>query len=515
MSRADYDLIVIGGGSAGLTATAGAAMFGARVALVDAADDLGGDCLHTGCVPSKTLLKCAKVAHRVRSAPDYGLPAVVPPDDDDGDGWKADLGAVMDRVRSAIGHILEHHDNPDRFRELGADVFLGRRPRFVDAHTLELGGERLRGRHFLISTGSRPAVPPVEGIEETGYWTNETVFEQTELPKRLIVVGAGPVGCEMAQAFGRLGSRVTLVETLHCVLHRDDHELACALRDLLIREGIDVRINSRVVEFGTEGGTTTCVLDTEEDAFHGSEVDNLPSPGRTRVVADAVLVATGRRPNVDGLGLEEIGVRVEGSGVVVDDKLRTSVPHVFAAGDVIGGHLFTHVAEAEAKVVVGNVLFPGSRSMSYDVVPWTTFTDPELAHVGPTEEEARQRHGDELRVYRFPFADLDRAVCEGETSGLVKVLATPKAEVVGAHILGPSAGELVHEFVLAMRHGLKLPDLSDSIHVYPTLAQADRRAADLHLRERYLSDDAGLPGRLLQWWASRHARSDAASPRRG
>ncbi|MFQ5742251.1 MAG: dihydrolipoyl dehydrogenase family protein [Acidobacteriota bacterium] len=510
MARMDYDLVVIGGGSGGLVATAGPALFGARVALVEKNPWLGGDCLNYGCVPSKTLIKCAKVAHYGRKAGDFGLPELGPAGGNGGGPWRADLGEVMARVRGAIEHILVHHDNPERFRDLGADVLVGEAPEFVDPHTLRVGDRTLTSRYFLISTGSRPAVPPIPGLEEAGYWTNETVWEQSQLPERLVVIGAGPIGCEMAQSFHRFGSRVTLIETLGCVLHRDEHELACRLRDLLIREGLDVRVNSRATSVRMENGRKIVTIETGPDQLHDPSEHLLSPEGKHEIPADAIIVAVGRRPNVENLNLEGIGVEVSRQGIVVDEKLRTAVPNIYACGDVIGGYLFTHVAEAEAKVVVGNVLFPGSRKMDYGVVPWTTFTDPELGRVGLSEEEARQQHGDSVKVYRFPFADLDRAICEGETDGVVKVLADAKGKVLGAHILGPAAGELIHEYVLAMRHGLSLPDLANAIHVYPTLAQADRRAADLYMSQRYLSDEAGLAGRLMKWWASRRARRVAA-----
>jgi pyruvate/2-oxoglutarate dehydrogenase complex dihydrolipoamide dehydrogenase (E3) component len=508
MAAREYDIVVIGGGSAGLVATAGPALFGARVALVEKAPRLGGDCLNYGCVPSKALVKAAKVAYHGRRAARWGLPELHPRTSEETppqSGWRADLSEVMGRVRAAIDHIEEHHDNPDRFRELGADVLVGDAPEFVDPHTLRVGKRTLTSRHFLIGTGSRPAIPPVSGLEETGYWTNETVWEQTELPDRLMVIGAGPIGCEMAQAFHRLGSDVTLCETLQCVLQRDDHELACALRDIFIRDGIDVRVNSRVTAARMDGNTRVLTLHTDPDLLHDPE-GHVTAVGEHEIPVDAILVATGRRPNVEGLNLDGIGVETSAQGIVVDEKLRTTVPNIYAAGDVIGGYLFTHVAEAEAKVVVGNVLFPGSRKMDYSIVPWSTFTDPELARVGLTEQEARQEHGDAVRVYRFPFADLDRAVCDAETDGLVKVVTNRKGKILGAHILGASAGELIHEFVIAMKHGLNLSALADTMHIYPTLSQADRRAADAFMKEKYLGDEIGLAGRFLAWWASRHAR---------
>lgn len=450
-----YDLAVIGGGTAGLVASAVSAGIGARTALVEQ-HKLGGECLWTGCVPSKALIRSASVLHTLRRAADFGI---------DVEGGRADFGRVMDRIRSII-HAIEPHDSPERFRSLGVDVIEGR-ARFLSPEEAEVGGRRIRARRWLLATGSRTAVPPIAGLAEAGYLTHETVWDLTALPESLVVLGAGPIGIELAQAFSRLGSRVTVVGAAAQVLEREDPEIAAVLARQLGREGIRVLLNSKATSVRVEDGEKVITAGGEE------------------LRAAEILVATGRRPNVEEMGLEALGVEIGDRGVKVDASLRTSASNVWAAGDVAGPYRFTHVADYQARIAAPNALFPIRRKVDYRVVPWCTYTEPEVARVGMTEAEARETWGDAAGVFRYAHDSLDRALCDGEPDGLTKVVFDPKGRIVGAHVVAPRAGETIHEAVLAVRHRLKLSDLSGMIHIYPTYPESLKRAADAFLRAKY------------------------------
>lgn len=450
-----YDLAVIGGGTAGLVASAVSAGIGARTALVEQ-HKLGGECLWTGCVPSKALIRSASVLHTLRRAADFGI---------DVEGGRADFGRVMDRIRSII-HAIEPHDSPERFRSLGVDVIEGR-ARFLSPEEAEVGGRRIRARRWLLATGSRTAVPPIAGLAEAGYLTHETVWDLTALPESLVVLGAGPIGIELAQAFSRLGSRVTVVGAAAQVLEREDPEIAAVLARQLEREGIRVLLNSKATSVRVEDGEKVITVGGEE------------------LRAAEILVATGRRPNVEEMGLEALGVEIGDRGVKVDASLRTSASNVWAAGDVAGPYRFTHVADYQARIAAPNALFPIRRKVDYRVVPWCTYTEPEVARVGMTEAEARETWGDAAGVFRYAHDSLDRALCDGEPDGLTKVVLDPKGRIVGAHVVAPRAGETIHEAVLAVRHRLKLSDLSGMIHIYPTYPESLKRAADAFLRAKY------------------------------
>ena len=464
-----FDLVVIGGGVGGLVTSSVAGQLGLKVALIERDDNLGGDCLHYGCVPSKTLIRSAEVAHLSGEAKRYGINAST---------GATDLGAVMDRVAEVVAGIQEH-DDPDRFRSYGVDVIFGE-GRFVDAHTVAVGDRRLYGRRILIATGSRPAVPPVPGLAEADYWTNETVFRQRELPQRLAVLGGGPIGLELAQSFARLGSQVTVIEMADRILPREDPEITAELERLLVDEGLDIRTGTAVTAVeGHDGGyRLTC---RRGDADQHLQVDR-------------ILVAAGRQPNTDTLALENAGVEVEKSGITVDARMRTSVKHISAVGDVCGPYPFTHVAEYQAGVVIANVVFKLPKRANYRVIPWVTYTAPELAHVGMTEDAARAA-GHQVKIARFRFSDVDRALAEGNTGGLLK-LVVHKKRILGATVLGPHGGELIHELVLAMQAGVKIGHLSGAVHAYPTLAQIHRRAVNTLYADKLYS-----PGtrRLVGW----------------
>lgn len=455
-----FDLVIIGGGVAGLVSASGAAQLGAKVALIEKAS-LGGDCLRTGCVPTKRLIRSARVASLVRRAGEFGVSA---------ENVKVDFRKVMEGVRAIQARIGEH-DSPERFRSMGVEVVFGS-GRFTDPFTFEAGAETYQGRRFIIATGSSPAMPPIPGIHESGVLTNETALELDRLPGEIIILGAGPIGMEFAQAFTRLGSKVTVIERQTTILPREDKEMTDELTEMLREEGITIEFSAEVIEIKQEGPKKTVKIFS-------------PS-GKKEFTADAVMAAAGRKPNIDGLGLEAAGVSFDKrKGIFTDAHLRTDAGHIYACGDCAGPYAFTHVAEYQAGVALGNALFPVKRKTDYTVVPWTTFLDPELARVGLTESEARDRFGDgNVKVYRFGLKDVDRAVIEGEGRGLVKVVCSKSKKILGAHILGPRAGELIHEFVLAMGADLPVTAISRLIHVYPTLSMGDKRVCDEYYRER-------------------------------
>lgn len=452
----NYDLIVIGGGSAGITATTMAARLGARVLLVDR-ERLGGDCLHYGCVPSKALIASARLAHRMRRAADYGMAT---PD------VQVDIEAVMRRIQN-IKDTIGAHESPDVFRQMGSDVKFGG-ARFVDPQTLEVGGERLTGEKILIATGSHAVNPPIPGIEEVGTINHISVFHLKELPRRLIVVGGGPIGCEIAQSLSRLGSEVKIVQRGPRLLHREDPEIAQMLHEAFRREGIELLLEAE----------PECIR--EEDGI--KKIDIRQKDQSLQLECDAIFIAIGRKPSIEALDLDKAGVAVNPRGIIVDDTLQTSQRHIFAVGDCNGGPQFTHWAEHEARIATRNALFRGRSKRSMNLIPWVTFTDPEVARVGLTLEEARKEYG-EAHEYQLPMSKVDRAVCEGEPHGQIKVVVGKKEKILGVHIIGLNAGEALAEWVLAMEHGISLPQIGNAIHVYPTLGRVNRRVADMHFLE--------------------------------
>ncbi|MDP9070650.1 MAG: FAD-dependent oxidoreductase [Actinomycetota bacterium] len=440
-----YDLVILGMGSGGMVAAEFAAAMGLKVAVVERGR-VGGDCLWTGCVPSKALLASAKVAHHLRRAGEWGLPALEDPDIDTSLVWK--------RIRATQDQIAATDDSPDRYRRLGVEVVFGEGslagPRAVDVE-----GRVLRTRKVLVCTGSRPARPPVPGLAEAGFLTSENVFELEQAPASIVAIGGGPIAIELAQGLNRLGVRVTVLQRGPAVLSRDEPELVALLTRRLLAEGVDLRLDVETERVEVVGA---------KKVVHGTE------GGRpARWEADELLVGVGRTPNVEGLGLEAAGVRVGRRGIEVDDRMRTSASSVYAAGDVAGRYLFTHSAAHEAVRAVRDMFFPGKGKVS-DLVPWCTFTDPELAHAGMTEAEARRAHGDEVRVWRVDLAHSDRARAEGDAEGRIIAVCGPKGRLLGAHILAATAGDMIHELALVIDRGGKLTDVSHLIHVYPTLS---------------------------------------------
>ncbi|RKU17653.1 pyridine nucleotide-disulfide oxidoreductase [Candidatus Poribacteria bacterium] len=458
-----YDLTIIGGGSAGLVLAVAGAKLGKKTALVEK-HRIGGDCLWTGCVPSKALLKAAKVANYIRNAEKYGIAATE---------TKPDWQKVMEYVQSTQHTIEAEHDNPERFREMGVDVIFGNghfesRDTFVVEDIENEQTRTLKSKKFVISTGSRPLAPPIPGLESCAYLDSENVWELEELPQRLLVIGAGPIGIELGQAFHRLGAEVTIAQRSGRILTKEDMDVSERMLNYLTSEGIDVRLNTNIAKVEKQKDGTNVTF---------ARAQSPPTNENLEQVFDKILVAAGRAPNVEGLGLEKIGVQMQKSGIVVNEKLQTPVKNIYAAGDVIGHYLFTHVAAFQAQLLVRNFLLPVAKKINYSVVPWTTFCDPEVARCGLTEADAREKYGD-VDVFTLDQADVDRAVAEGETHGFSKVIASKwRGKILGVHLIGANAGEVIHEYVLAMQQGIPLRKLSGMMHVYPTYSTSVWRIA--------------------------------------
>lgn len=454
-----YNLVVIGGGTAGLVCAAGAAGLGAKVALVEK-HLMGGDCLNVGCVPSKALIRAARAAAAVRDAADFGVN--VPK------GTAIDFGKVMERMRRLRADISPH-DSARRFRELGVDVFLGA-ARFCGQDRVEVGGQTLRFARAVIATGARAAAPPIPGLKDIAYLTNETLFSLTELPKRFGIIGAGPIGCEMAQTFARLGSEVFLIESAHGILPREDRDASEVVRAAMERDGVRLHCCGKDLELARDPSGVRLRVES-----HGKGYD---------LVVDQLLLAVGRTPNVEGLGLETVGVEFDEKGVKVDDRLRTTHPRIYACGDIGSPHRFTHAADFMARIVVRNALFKGRARASELLIPWCTYTSPEIAHVGLYESEA-SRQGIEADTFTQELSRVDRALLDGEAEGFVKVLVRRGTDrILGATVVAAHAGDLISELTLAMRGGLGLKGVGATIHPYPTQAEAIRRLGDVYGRTR-------------------------------
>jgi len=461
-----FDVVAIGGGTAGLVTAAGCAGLGAKVALIER-DRLGGDCLWTGCVPSKALISSARVAHYFKRAAAFGLPPSEP---------AIDGAAVLASVRDVRAQIAPH-DDPERFRAMGVDVIEGS-ARFVSSREVEVGDRRVRARRFVVATGSRAAIPPIEGLADAGYFTHAEAFDRDTIPKSIAIVGGGPIGIELAQSYRRLGSDVTVIEMMDQLMTREEPELAARLTQTLVEEGVRIFTGCLVTKVDRSGAGRRITMKRVGPSVD-SERDDLET-----VEADEILVATGRRPNTEDIGLEAAGIETEGGWVKVDSRLRTSQKHIFAAGDVTGGYLFTHVADHEARTVVQNALFPVRTKIRYDVIPWCTYTEPELAHVGLTEAEARDKYGSAVSAHTYDFAGLDRAITERSAVGCTKIVTGRGGKILGGHILGSNAGTMIAEIALAMKAGVKLGTISSLVHPYPTMSEGVRRAGDAYRRSQ-------------------------------
>ncbi len=479
-----YDLIVIGGGSAGLVAAGGAATLGARVALIEK-NALGGDCLYTGCVPSKTLIKSAKFAHQAREAEKYGFQYLEPKFLDDS------FASITKRVQTVI-EVIEHHDAPEVFEKMGVEIVFGT-PRFLNKNEVEVAVKSsdekrvIKAKRFCISTGSRPFVPPIEGLFETGFITNEEIFHLHELPKRLIVLGAGAIGMELGQSFARFGSKVTIVEMSDRILIKEDEEVSALMEKILKAEGLEILTRTKAVK----------VHKNE----NGAKIVTCEANGKTfEIEADEILAAVGRQPNLDNLDLEKAGVEYDKKRIKTNDYLQTSNKNIFAAGDVTAHFQFTHMADYEAQIVIQNafVPFPFKKKTDFRVVPWATFTEPEVGRVGMTEREAREKFGGDVKIYKVDFTENDRAQTSGASEGFAKIV-TRKGRIVGATLVGEHAGEIIHEFVWAMKENLKISELNKIIRVYPTLAKIVQAVGTEATLEN-------LKSPLVQKWFKRYLR---------
>ncbi len=464
MADYDFDMGILGAGAAGLTVASGSAQLGAKTLLIEKEKELGGDCLHFGCVPSKTLIRTAHVYHLMKNAKEFGLPPM--------DIKPVDFREVAKRIRSVISEI-QKHDSVERFCELGARVEFGEAT-FIDEHTIRLNGQTFSAKTWTVATGSSPAIPPIEGLEKTPYITNKEIFSLDRLPKSMIVLGAGPIATEMAQAFNRLGTEVSVVQRSDQILSREDKDVADQVMNVLSGEGVTFHLNASVVRAKNLGNEREVVIKT-------GEADTIS------LRAETILVAMGRRPNLEGLGLEDIGVVYDRKSLKVDERMRTTQKHIYAAGDVTGAYLFTHAAGYEGGIVISNAIFHLPRKADYTFLPWCTYTDPELASIGMNERRAKAaRIG--YSVWTEEFKDNDRSLAEGERVGKIKMLLDEKEKPIGIQILGPRAGDLVSEWVAVVNGKVKLSTLASAVHPYPTLGEINKKVAGTFLSPKIFSD---------------------------
>ncbi len=464
MPNYDYDIGIIGGGAAGLTVASGAAQLGAKTLLVEKEAALGGDCLHYGCVPSKTLIKTAHVYHLMKNGPQFGLPKLdLPP---------VDFAAVSERIRSVIG-VIQKHDSVERFCGLGVKVEFGD-SQFSDEHSINLGSKLISARTWVMATGSSSSVPPVAGLDETPYFTNRDIFSLKKLPRSMIILGAGPIATEMAQAFCRLGTKVTVIQRSGQILSKEDLDMAAIVQQVMAEEGVVFQMYSAVVRVKDLG--------SEREVLVKNQAGEILS-----LKAEALFVAMGRTPNVAGLGLEKIELPFDQKGIKVNSYLKTRHKHIYAAGDVIGGYQFTHVAGYEGGVVLSNAIFHLPKKVNYTYVPWCTYTHPELASIGLNEKSAKAA-GIDYTVWSEEFNDNDRALTEGEGVGCIKLLLDRKEKPLGVQILGPHAGDLLSEWVAIMNGNVGLSKIASAIHPYPTLGEINKKVVGSIFSEKIFSD---------------------------
>jgi len=464
MPAYDFDIGILGGGSAGLTVASGASQFGAKTLLIEKEKALGGDCLHYGCVPSKTLIRSAHIYHMMKNARRYGLPDV--------DIKPVDFADIAKRIQYVIGTI-QKHDSEERFCSLGVKVKFGSAA-FVDEHAVRLNGNTYSAKKWVISSGSSPDVPPMEGIDATPFITNKEIFSLDSLPKSMIVIGAGPIAIEMAQAFSRLGTKVTVIQRSGQILSKEDKDMADMVMNVLESEGVAFYLNTAVVRTKESGHEREVVVKGRD----GREVS---------LKAERLLIALGRRANTDGLGLEGISLNFDKKGIRVDNRMKTNHSHIYAAGDVTGEYQFTHAAGYEGGIVLSNAILHLPRKANYRFLPWCTYTDPELASVGMNEKRAKEA-GIECSVWTEEFRTNDRSLAEGEETGKIKMLLDTKGNPIGIQILGPQAGELVSEWVAVLNGDVKLSTLAGAVHPYPTLAEINKRVVGNYFSGKIFSE---------------------------
>ncbi|RJQ45306.1 MAG: mercuric reductase [Nitrospiraceae bacterium] len=473
MPKYDFDIGILGGGAAGLTVASGASQFGAKTLLIEKEKALGGDCLHYGCVPSKTLIRSAHVYHMMKNAWKYGLPGV--------DIMPVDYKDIAKRIQYVIGTI-QKHDSEERFCGLGVKVEFGDAA-FTDEHSVRVNGNTYSAKKWVISSGSSPDIPPMEGIDATPYITNREIFSLDSLPKSMIVIGAGPIAVEMAQAFCRLGTKVSVVQRSGQILSREDKDMADMVMNVLKAEGVEFYMNTSIVRTKDLGNERQVVIKNKD----GLE---------TSLRAERILVALGRRVNTEGLGLERLSLRFDKKGVKTDQRMRTNHSHIYAAGDVTGEYQFTHAAGYEGGIVLSNAILYLPRKADYTNLPWCTYTDPELASIGMNEKRANEA-GVEYAVWTEEFRSNDRSLAEGEETGKIKVLIDTGGKPLGVQILGPQAGELVSEWVAVMNGGVKLSTLAGAVHPYPTLAEINKKVIGSYFSGKIFSDKVKKTLRFL------------------
>jgi pyruvate/2-oxoglutarate dehydrogenase complex dihydrolipoamide dehydrogenase (E3) component len=488
-----YNVVIVGAGTAGLVTAAGTAALGGRVALIER-NKMGGDCLNYGCVPSKALIASARVINRIRHAAKWGLIEKEP---------QFEFQTVFESMRSRRAKIAPN-DSVERFESLGVDVFLGE-ARFVSPHEIAVGDQTLRAKSVVIAAGTRARIPQIEGICDVPFFTNETIFDQLhKRPQSMIVLGGGPIGCELSQVMGRLGVKATIIQVHEHILPKEDPDVADWMETLLEAEGVRVMCSSRVVRASLRDGKVQLELVHKPRGSHKSQT--------MQIVADTLLVSAGRLPNVEKLNLDAAGLKFNSRGIQVNAYLQTSQRHIYAAGDITGPYRFTHTADAQARVVVRNILMPFQmlrQKMDYSVVPWCTYTDPEIAHAGLNQTEARQQNIP-YDLINIQIDELDRAVVEREELGFVKVLTAKGTDrIVGVTIVAPHAGDLLHEFVLAMKHRIGLSQLATTIHAYPTFAELGRKVGDHYSKKRLTPS---LKNAFMWLYQRSRAASGFASP---
>jgi pyruvate/2-oxoglutarate dehydrogenase complex dihydrolipoamide dehydrogenase (E3) component len=478
-----YNIVVIGAGTAGLITAVVAAGLGAKVALIER-HLMGGDCLNVGCVPSKGIIRAARAWSDLKHSEEFGLH--IPP------GVTHDFSAVMARMRKLRARI-SHNDSAHRYKSLGVDVYIGH-AMFADTRTVEVtgpaGNRTLDFAKAAICTGARASVPPIPDLAKIGYLTNESIFSLTELPLRLAVIGAGPIGCELAQAFARFGSQVYLIEAMHGIMPNEDRDAAQIVHESMLRDGVQFLCCSKDMNVTEMEGRKRLSIDS-----HGQQYD---------VAVDEILVGVGRTPNVDRLGLETIGVEYDKTGVKVNDRLQTTIPHIYAAGDVCSRYKFTHVADAMAQIVIQNALFPHPFGMAYAsvdslIMPWCTFTEPEIAHVGMYEADAKTK-GLEVETYTFKLNEVDRAILDGEEEGFARVhIQKGSDKILGATIVAAHAGDMINEFSVLMKAGAGVKTIASTIHPYPTQAEVNKRVVNLWRKAHFTPRRKALLTKLFAW----------------